>query len=64
MFDITILRGALIAAAVPFSMQTTIDPDQVLKQSSNPYDYKDQCPTFKCNDIEQERNSYTLYLDQ
>ena len=41
-----------------------IDTDQVLKQSSNPYDYKDQCPTFKCNDLEHERNSYTLYLDQ
>ena len=55
---------SLLVCTLPMTESKPIDSLMLLEQPSDPSDYKDQCPSFRCNDIELEGQSETRYLSQ
>ena len=55
---------ALSALLLSLAAGTIIDYEAIIEQSSDPVDYKDQCPRFICNDAEEEKQSESRYLSQ
>ena len=55
---------SLLACTLPTAESRGIEAELVLGQPSDPAAYKDQCPSFRCNDVENEGQSETRYLSQ
>ena len=58
-----LILSGLVGLLTP-ATSAPIEADALLGQSSDPSDYRDRCPTFRCNDLEAESRSESRYLSQ
>ena len=50
-------KGSLLACFIYIIAKVeskTIEPENIIQKSSDPIYYKDRCPRFICNDINEE----------